>query len=190
MLYNNMMDSKKTWVVNIIGGPGVGKTTISALVFAKLKISGLMAEYVQEYAKRLVWTKDFDTLNNQHFVTKCQFELLDQINGHVDVIVTDGPLIHGIYYNKFNKDNMSNVDKVEDLILECIHKFNNINIVLERGDHEYETEGRIQTEKEARDIDTILRHIMHVNKLNYTTFETDPNKVDDIVKFIRKKITE
>ena len=43
----------KTYVINIIGAPGVGKTTISALLFAKLKLRGYICEYVQEYAKKL-----------------------------------------------------------------------------------------------------------------------------------------
>jgi len=135
---NKSMVVKKTLVINVIGGPGIGKTTISALLFANLKIKGYVCEYVQEYAKKLVWTKDFDTLNNQYSVSREQFRLLNQIDGHVDFLVTDGPLIHGIYYNKYNMDNTSNVDKTEKYILECISKFNNINIVLERVDRKYE----------------------------------------------------
>ena len=107
----------KTYVINIIGAPGVGKTTISALLFARLKLRGYICEYVQEYAKKLVWIKDFDSLNNQYHVTKKQYELLHQIDGHVNFIVTDGPLIHGIYYNKYNKDNISNIDKISPSLI-------------------------------------------------------------------------
>jgi adenylate kinase family enzyme len=174
----------KTFVINIIGAPGVGKTTISALLFAKLKLCGYVCEYVQEYAKKLVWMKDFDTLNNQYHVTKKQFELLQQINGHVDFIVTDGPLIHGIYYNKYNKDNISNIDKTEKYILDCFNKFNNINIVLDRINRKYETEGRIQTEDEAKDIDIVLKHLLKINLIKYKNYPAEENSIQNIIDFI------
>ncbi len=180
--------NKKTYIINVIGGPGIGKTTMTALIFAQLKIEGFVCEYVQEYAKKLVWIKDFDTLNNQYYVSKHQYELFDQINGHVDFIITDGPLIHGLYYNKYNKDNTSNMDKVEKYILECISKFNNINIVLEREDRPYEIDGRIQTEEEARDIDFVLKHIMKINNIEYTSFPARTDQIDKIVESIIKKV--
>jgi len=176
--------SKKTYVINIIGGPGIGKTTFSALLFANLKMKGYVCEYVQEFAKKLVWIKDFDSLNNQYFVTKHQYELLNQINGHVDFIITDGPLVHGLYYNKYNKDNTSNMDKTEKFILEMIHKFNNINIVLERIERPYEKDGRIQTEEEAKDIDYVLKHIMKLNKIDYHSFSSDINNIEKVIEII------
>ena len=61
-----------------------------------------IVEYVQEYAKNLVWTKDFDTLNNQYYVTSQQDKLFSQMNGHVDFIVTDGTILHGLYYKQIS----------------------------------------------------------------------------------------
>ena len=178
--------NKKTYIINVIGGPGVGKTTISALLFAELKIAGFVCEYVQEYAKKLVWTKDFDTLNNQYWVSREQYRLLAEINGHVDFIVTDGPLIHGIYYNKYNTHNTSNVDKTEKFILESIGKFQNINIVLERVNRNYEVEGRIETSEQAQDIDLILRHILRINGFQFSLFPAQPGQIEKIVDCIKK----
>ena len=56
--------SNRTFVINFIGAPGTGKTTICSLVFAHLKIAGYVVEYVQEYAKKLVWEGQFEILNN------------------------------------------------------------------------------------------------------------------------------
>lgn len=177
---------RQTYVINIIGGPGIGKTTISALLFANLKIKGYICEYVQEFAKKLVWLKDYDTLNNQFFVSREQYTLLKQIDGHVDFLITDGPLIHGIYYNKYNKDNNSNVDKVEKFIINSIDKFKNINIVLDRVDRDYEKEGRIQTEEEAKDIDVILKHILRTNNYSFSSFPAEPDEIENIVSEIIK----
>lgn len=42
-------------VVNLYGGPGVGKSTGAAYVFARLKEAGVVAELVTEFAKDLTW---------------------------------------------------------------------------------------------------------------------------------------
>jgi hypothetical protein len=177
---------RKTFLVNLISGPGAGKSVLSALIFANLKLNRFSTEFVQEYAKTLVWTKDFTTLNNQYYVTTTQFNLLKQINGKVDFIVTDGPIIGGLYYNLHNADNTSNIEKTNKLILECHNQFNNINIFLTRGNFAYETQGRLQTEDEAKEIDVILKHLLRHNSIEYNMFDSTATKenVDKIVQYI------
>lgn len=183
-----MSATRKTFIINLIGGPGIGKTTISALIFAKLKMcpNKYIVEYVQEYAKQLVWTKNFDILNNQYYVTQYQYKLLKQINGEVDFIVTDGPICQGLYYNIYNKDNISNVNKTEKFILDSQAEFNNINLFLKRGSFDFETQGRLQNEEESKQIDVILKHLMNQNKIPYT--EIDPghenSNIDEIMELI------
>ncbi len=177
------MSKKQTYVVNFISGPGCGKTTLSAIIFAELKLKQYVSEFAQEYAKQLVWMKDFETLNNQHYVTRHQYKLLKQMDGIVDFIVTDGPLIHGIYYNLHNKDNTSNRDKTHEMILNCHNEFKNINIFLTRGEHEYETQGRIQTESESREIDVILKHLLKANNIDFVEFPANSHR-DNINKIL------
>ena len=177
---------KNTFIVNLLGGPGIGKSTLSAIIYAKLKLKNYTVEYVQEYAKSLVWTKDFDTLNNQRYVTQTQYNLLKNINGQVDFIVTDGAICTGIYYNLHNKDNTSNVQKTENYIIECFNKFNNINIFLERGDFPFEIQGRLQNEEESKEIDIILKHLLKQNKIDFALFKSncDEDNINKIVDYI------
>lgn len=44
-----------TLYVNLYGGPGTGKSTGASYIFSKLKLAGVEAELVTEYAKDLVW---------------------------------------------------------------------------------------------------------------------------------------
>ena len=42
-------------VINLFGGPGCGKSTTAADLFARMKLRGLSVELVTEYAKDVVW---------------------------------------------------------------------------------------------------------------------------------------
>lgn len=46
---------KNALVVNLFGGPGCGKSTTMARLFADLKTRGLNVEMVSEFAKDLVY---------------------------------------------------------------------------------------------------------------------------------------
>ena len=111
------------------------------------------------------------------------------MNGNVDFIVTDGPIIQGIYYNLHNKDNISNINKTEKYILKCHNEFTNINIFLKRGDFVYEAQGRLQTEDEAKEIDVILKHLLKQNRVEFVTFDANSgdDNIDQIVKYIIEK---
>jgi adenylate kinase family enzyme len=181
--------NKVTYIVNLLGGPGCGKSTLASLVYAKLKLRKFVTEYVQEYAKQLVWTKQFDILNNQYYVTQYQYKLFKQMTGIVDFVVTDGSILHGLYYNLHNKDNTSNIDKTHKLIIDSYNEFHNINIFLDRGDFKYEVQGRLQNEIEAREIDIILKHLLKQNNIKFETFVADSTD-DNICKIVDYIINE
>lgn len=184
------MGDRQTFMINFIAGPGSGKSTISALVFAKLKLRGFVVEYVQEFAKTLVWTKNFETLNNQYYVSNKQYTLFKQMDRIVDFIVTDAPLANSLYYNRHFVDNTSNIEKTEKFILNCISEFNNVNIFLERGEFAYEQQGRMQNEEEAKEIDVILKHLLRHNNIPYISFSSDPASIDAIIDFIIERVNK
>lgn len=53
----NNTENKNTLIVNLVAGPGTGKSTTMAGVFYKLKSLGIDCEMVTEFAKELVWEK-------------------------------------------------------------------------------------------------------------------------------------
>lgn len=174
-----------TRVVNLVGGPGVGKTVMASLIFAEIKIRQKTAELAPEYAKRLVWMKEFEMLDDQYMVSTEQYKLIRSMNGKVDYIVTDGPLFHGLYYNRYNKNNTSNVELTEKRILRYMGEFKNITIYLVRGDYAYETEGRQQkTVEEAVAIDIRLRSMLDEHKIEYKAFMTNKKNVSEMVDYI------
>jgi len=174
----------KTKVINIIGGPGVGKTVIGSMVFAKIKLRQRTAEFASEYAKELVWKGEFDLLNDQYMVSTEQYRKLRSMDGKVEYIITDGPLVHGLYYNTFYESNVSDKEKTERKILQYMDEFHNINILLTRGDYPYETAGRVQkTIEEAIDVDKKIVMLLNKYAVSYKTFLADEKNVDAIVEY-------
>lgn len=183
------MDSagNKCFIVNIIGGPGVGKSTIYSFTYAKMKTRGYSIEQVQEVAKKLVWAENFEELNNQYHVTMQQYRELNSVYGKVKFVITDGSLIHGIYYNRHNVANVSNREVTEAKIVELYSKFNNINILLTRGNFPYEQAGRIQNPIEARHVDEELLSILSQYDISYKAFESSEACVGAIIDYITEQ---
>lgn len=51
-------------VINLFGEPGAGKSTGAAYVFAMLKMNGVNAELVTEYAKDITWEETKEAFKN------------------------------------------------------------------------------------------------------------------------------
>ena len=55
---------------------------------------------------------------------------------------------------------------------------------MDRSNFEYEQHGRIHTEKEANEIDVILKHMLGLHKIPYVTFVSNVDNINDIVQYI------
>ena len=137
------MENKNTIIVNLFAGPGAGKSTGAAYVFAKLKLAGIDCEYVSEFAKDKVWENNSEVFKNQFYITGKQSFKISRCFGKVDVIITDSPIALGAVYAD-----------TEGLKLASLQEFNkyeknNLNVFIERK-KKYNPNGRNQTEEEAK----------------------------------------
>ena len=139
-----------TIIINLFCGPGGGKSTMAARVFADLKELGINAELVTEYAKDLTWQRSLHVLENQLYIFAKQHHRIWRVFGKVDVIVTDSPYLMGLAYAQNASEHFKN------LIVEEHRKHNSINVFLQRV-KPYNPIGRNQDEAGARELDRIIQ---------------------------------
>jgi hypothetical protein len=174
----------RTKVINFVGSPGNGKSLMSALTFAELKMMHKSCELVQEYAKQLVWQDRFAELDNQYQVSFEQYKTIKALDGKVEYVCCDSPLLLGLVYNKIHATNVSNLEKTEKMILSKMSEFQNVYIFLERGDFLYENAGRIHSEAESRDIQVMMRDLLDKHGLKYLVVKSDKQNLPKILDYI------
>ena len=148
---------KNTLIVNLYGGPGTGKSSGAAYIFSKLKMAGIDAEYVTEFAKDKVWENNTEAFKCQFYISGKQSFRISRCFGKVDVIITDSPIRLGkIYADLIGRPQLG---------LACLEEANQypagstLEIFLNRV-KPYNTNGRNQTEEEAKEIDKTLRELL------------------------------
>lgn len=80
-------------VINLFGGPGSGKTTTAAELFAALKKRHYNVELVTEFAKDLIMQNNPDALMHQFYVTGVQAHRIWSAAQKMQVVVVDSPIL-------------------------------------------------------------------------------------------------
>jgi hypothetical protein len=142
-------------VVNLFAGPGAGKSTTAALLFALLKLGGYSVELVTEFAKDLTWDESHKPLGYQPYVFAQQAWRLERLRGKVDIAVTDSPLLMSLAYTPIP----IMVSGFADYVKWEARRDAALNILLHRV-KPYVRVGRSQTESEARALDDRIKTIL------------------------------
>jgi hypothetical protein len=167
-------------VVNLFAGPGSGKSTTCAGVFAKLKLAGINCEMALEYAKDKVWEESNKVLDDQIYVFGKQLHRIFRLKDKVDVVITDSPILLSIIYDKTGNKYFS------DLVLNQFNNFDNRNYFIERTTV-YNPKGRLQTEDEAKEIDKVLLDLLKDCNIEYDSVGKS-EAVDYIFNKIMKEL--
>lgn len=151
-----------TTVVNLFGGPGIGKSTTAARLFAELKDSGVNAELVQEYVKGWAWEgRSAPTHLDQLYLTAKQARREQLLYGKVDVIVTDSPLLLGPFYCS----KMEGPNYIKNLVWEWLAQTQGMGVRRENffliRTKPFNPKGRFHSEEESIKIDEELATFLH-----------------------------
>jgi len=175
------MEKTNTIVVNIFAGPGVGKSTMASAVFTELKYLGINCEIAPEYAKEKVWGDQLGMLNDQLYIFAKQQHRLWRLNGKVDVIITDSPILFSIIYGNRMKQSFKTLVKEQHSL------YNNLNFYLNRV-NKYQSEGRLQDEFGARKLDDRILKLLQEIGEPFDKLDASKKSVKLIVKKILTRL--
>lgn len=168
--------------ISIFGPPCSGKTTLSAKLFADLKIAGfniaLMDEYIQKMIRNGTNIQSFD----QFYVFA---KLLNQediaLRSDFDFVITDAPLLINVFYTKlredtFWEDNLSIAKKFEE-------KYPSLNIFLtaEKNRDKFQNKGRIHRFDQAVEMEKDMLSFVSKYSDVKTFSKDDYNEMKDFV---------
>lgn len=171
-----------TLIVNLYAGPGAGKSTGAAYLFYRMKASGINCEYITEFAKDKTWEHNAMSLNCQFYISGKQAYRIARVNGQVDVIVTDSPILLGALYAK--QPHIINACIGEDAMYE-----NQLNVFINRK-KEYNPIGRNQTETEAKLIDVQTKEFLVSHNKEFMEIDGNEAGYEKVLIEIQKRIGE
>ena len=177
-------------IINLFGGPGIGKSTQASGLFTEMKRNHMSVEYTYEFPKEVAWEGNISQLKDQFFITANQHRNISRLYGKVDYIIVDSPIVLGCFYEQRYGDgypasfySMSFFDK---FLWELFDQYDNINILLNRNNDTYDTNGRMQDLKEAIEIDADIKQTLLVSSVEFKEFNVDNNTAVDIFNYIKQ----
>lgn len=176
----------KTKVVNIVGGPGAGKSTITAGVYYELKKKKLNVEISSEYAKDLVYENRMETFKDELYIFSKQAHRLFRLKNKVDYIITDRPLIMSVVYNNYYNPESNDWNKAfSELVFETWKRYDNKVYLIKRV-NDYIQEGRNESEEQAIELDELFKRKLEEYGIEYQIVNGDESAVEFIVEDILK----
>lgn len=166
---------KKPLIINLIGGPGCGKSTAASGLFYALKKLQANVELSSEWVKSKVYEESYHCMDDQLYIFAKQHHKLFVLQDKVDVIVTDCSLLNSLVYGERD-------EYFDALVLNQFNKFNNLNIIIRRK-QEYDTNGRVESKEEALKIDNMYKEIMNKHNIPYLEID-NVDACDFIIKYL------
>ena len=170
-------------VVNLFGAPGAGKSTGAAYIFSQLKMLGVNAELVTEFAKDKVWENNTEVLSNQTYVFGKQHFRISRCANKVDVIVTDSPLLLSAIYNRSELLG----EDFNNLVAKIFKSYNSVNYFIERS-KPYNPVGRLQTEQESNGIANEIKAMLERYDVPFFEIAGNTRGYDTVVEHIYTKV--
>ena len=176
-------------IVNLFGGPGIGKSSIAAGLTYKLKKKHINCDNPYEFPKALAWDENHSAIQDQLYVLANQHRGIVKSYGKVDYIILDSPillsLVYRLVYKATTYPSTLYGESFDKLVLDIFNKYDNINILLERGDGNHNEKERYQNLEESKQLGKAIELSMIKNNIPYYVVKVGDNTVKDILKIIK-----
>lgn len=171
-------------ILNLFGGPGSGKSTGAAYIFSKLKMLGVNAELVTEFAKDKVWEESKAVFDNQLYILGKQDFKVSRCYNKVDVVVTDSPAYNSKIYNNYSGEKARMFD---ELVLAVHKSYDNLNYFVRRI-KPYNPLGRFQTENESDELSERIKNSLVKDSVSFTEIDGCVEGYDMVVAKIMEEL--
>jgi len=152
-------------VINVIAGPGAGKSTLASGMYHVAKRRGWKIELVTEVAKDLVWEGRHCALENQAYVFGRQVQRIYRLAGQVEYAITDSPvLLSAIYAPK------DYPEEWEQVVVKLWKRNENYVAFLERGPW-FDDRGRVHTLEKSLEVDRQIAVLLDKHDITYTRID-------------------
>ena len=171
-------------IVNLFGAPGAGKSTGAAYIFSRLKMAGVNAELVTEFAKDKVWEGSTEAFRNQAYLFGEQYFRISRLQNKVDVVVTDSPILLSGYY----QEDPALGEEFDACVSKVFNSYSSMNVFIDRV-KPYNEAGRRHTEAESNQIAHELTAFLDHHNIACDHYVGDMQGYDQIVDAVLLRIT-
>jgi len=167
--------------INIYGGPGVGKSTVAALVFGWLRQHGYDAELAQEWVK--AWAYQGRAMQSFDYVYTFANQLHAEdrlLQAGVEIVVTDSPIYLQCMYALHQR--MKAANELWRIAKRFEKEYPSVNFFVRR-EVPYVQQGRYEDARQARDMDRFITTCLH--EWNVTYRRIPPGKLEPVLKALK-----
>jgi|TARA_B110000114_G_scaffold112785_1_gene118381 hypothetical protein len=177
-------------LINLFGGPGIGKSGIAAGITYKMKKKHISVNNPYEFPKRLAWDNNIPAISDQLYVFANQHRGIAESYGKVDYIVIDSPILFSTIYHRYYTNGYPAQfygDSFHNMVIDLHKKYDSINILLERtGEQTHNEQERFQKLEQSIEIDRLCKSVLDTTKCFYYTVKVNDDSVKNIMKIINK----
>jgi deoxyadenosine/deoxycytidine kinase len=181
----------KTKIINLFGGPGVGKSSIASGLTYELKKNHITCDNPYEFPKLLAWDENYSAISDQLYVVANQHRGIVKSYGKVDYIILDSPillsLIYKDYYNSQRESDYPSKlykENFDKMILDIHNSYENINILLKRSEGNHNEKERYHNLEQSKELDGVIENSLILNRIDFHVVEVGNNVLKDICQLI------
>lgn len=177
-----------TKIINLFGGPGIGKSSIASGLTYKLKKKHITCDNPYEFPKILAWDENHSAIQDQLYVLANQHRGIVKSFGKVDYIVLDSPILLSLVYRSVYRGTNYPAtlygDYFDKMVLDIHSKYDNLNILLKRTEGGFNEKERYQSLEESRKLDESIENVLIQNNIPYHSVDVNDDTLNVILKMI------
>ncbi len=177
-----------TKIVNLFGGPGVGKSSLASGLTYKLKKKHITCDNPYEFPKLLAWDENHSAIKDQLYVLANQHRGIVKSYGKVDYIILDSPILLSLVYRSVYRGTEYPAtlygESFDKMVLDIHNQYDSLNIVLKRTEGGYNEKERYQSLDESKELDAQIENSLIKHNIPYNIVEVGDNTLNDILKIL------